>query len=124
MGEAYRLVTYIMAGFAVVYVALEIVLNLNEVDNDTSNIILFEAAKDKLFFIPFGLGAIMGHLFLGVKTDYFGLGDGLPVIILFSLAAIMTLIGFKVPFKKPVWFLSILLILGLFYGHLFWSMNF
>lgn len=124
MGEAYHTVTNIMAVFAALYVLLEIVLNLNEIEDDTSNIILLEASQGKLFFIPFALGAIMGHLFLGAETAIFNFGDSAPVIILFVLSAIMVVIGFTVAFKKSKAFLSVLLVLGLLYGHFLWSMNF
>jgi len=122
--EAYRIVRNIMIGFAAFYVVFEVLLNLNELENDTSNVILFEAAKDRLFFIPFALGAIMGHLFLGTTNELFYIGDGWPVIILFAVSAIMTLIGFKVKFEKTRFFFTILLLIGTAYGHFFWSMNF
>ncbi len=122
--EAYRIVRNIMIGFAAFYVLFEVALNLNELENDTSNIILFEAAKGKLFFIPFALGAIMGHLFLGTTNEFFYIGDGWPVIILFAISGIMTLIGFKFKFLKTRLFFTILLLIGVAYGHYFWSMNF
>ena len=122
--EAYRVVRNIMIGFAIFYVLFEVALNLNELEDDTSNIILFEAAKDKLFFIPFALGAIMGHLFLGTTNQLFYIGDGWPVITLFLLSGIMTLIGFKWKFEKTRLFFTVLLVLGVAYGHFFWSLNF
>ena len=122
--EAYRIVRNIMIGFAAFYVLFEVALNLNELENDTSNIILFEAAKDKLFFIPFALGTIMGHLFLGTNNPTFYIGDGWPVVLLFILCGIMTLIGFKVKFEKTRAFFTFLLLVGVAYGHFFWSMNF
>lgn len=124
MGEAYHTVTNIMAVFAALYVLLEIVLNLNEIEDDTSNIILLEASQGKLFFIPFALGAIMGHLFLGTEKPIIDIGDSTPVVVLFALSALMVIIGFTVPFKKSKAFLSALLVLGLLYGHFVWSMNF
>jgi len=42
--EAYRIVRNIMIGFAAFYVLFEVMLNLNELENDTSNEILFEYA--------------------------------------------------------------------------------
>ena len=122
--EAYAVVRNIMIVFAVCYLVFEIILNLNDIDDDTSNIILLDASKDKLFFIPFALGAIVGHLFLGTENEFFYIGDLPPVLILFGLAIVATIIGYKVPFKKTLLFLSVLLILGILFGHLFWSMNF
>lgn len=122
--EAYRIVRNIMIGFAIFYVLFEVLLNINELENDTSNIILYEAAKDKLFFIPFALGAIMGHLFLGTNDSLFFIGEGLPVILLFAISGLMTLVGYKVKFEKTRLFFTLLLFLGVAYGHFFWSLNF
>jgi hypothetical protein len=122
--EAYRIVRNIMIGFAAFYVLFEVMLNLNELENDTSNEILFEAAKDKLFFIPFALGAIMGHLFLGTTNTLFNMGSAWPVVILFTVSGIMTLIGYKVKFEKTRFFFTVLLLAGVTYGHFVWSMNF
>ncbi|OQD43386.1 hypothetical protein [Croceivirga radicis] len=122
--EAYRWVRNIMIGFAIFYLVFEIALNLNELEDDTSNILLFEASKNQFFFIPFVLGAILGHLFIGTTDKRFYIGDGWPVYLLFGMAAVSVLIGYKVPFKKPLWFMSLLLVLGVFYGHFLWSLNF
>lgn len=122
--DTYRLVGYIMLGFAILYVIFEVALNLNELENDTSNIILFEAAKGKLFFIPFVMGTLMGHLFLGTKNRTFYIGDDWPVYIVFGTSALMILIGHFWKFEKTRQFFTILLVLGVAYGHFFWSMNF
>ena len=122
--EAYAIVRNIMIGFAIFYVLFEVALNINELENDTSNIILLEAAKDKLFFIPFALGAIMGHLFLGTTNKSFYIGDSWPVIALFGVSLFMTGIGFLWKFEKNRWFFTALLLAGVAFGHFFWSMNF
>ncbi|MEM9647889.1 MAG: hypothetical protein AAF969_05365 [Bacteroidota bacterium] len=125
MERTYEIVTGIMAAFAILYVLLEVFLNLNDIEEDTSNIILLQASQKRLYFIPFALGAILGHLFLGTTNTDFQLSDSIyPVIILFGFAALSIALTYFVNFKKPIWFLSLLLVLGLAYGHLFWSMNF
>lgn len=125
MDHPYHIVTTIMTVFAIVYVLMEIVLNLNDIKDDTSNIILLQASQKRLYFIPFALGAILAHLFLGAKCTDFQMSDSMyPVIILFGLAAISVGITYIKDFEKPIWFLSLLLLLGLLYGHLFWSMNY
>jgi hypothetical protein len=125
MEAQYALVVNIMIGFVVVYFVIEILLNLNDIDNDTSNMVLLEWSKGKFFFIPFALGAIAGHLFLGTSDSGFKLSNGMyPVLILFGLTIVMLVIGNKVNFVKTKFFLTVLLAVGLLYGHLFWSMNY
>lgn len=120
-----EIVTAIMLSFAFFYLLAEIVFNLNDIDNDTSNLIILEWSKDKLFFIPFALGAITGHLFLGTRNPVFKMESGMyPVFVLFGIAVIATVFGFTVKFKKSRLFLTGMLILGLLYGHFFWSMNY
>lgn len=121
----YALVVDIMIGLAVAYFVLEVLLNLNDIDNDTSNLLLYEWSKGKFFFIPFALGAIAGHLFLGTKDTMFKMSSGMyPVLILFGAVIVMVVIGYRVKFEKSKLFLTILLAVGLVYGHLFWSMNY
>jgi len=120
-----EIVTAVMLSFAFFYLLAEIVFNLNDIDNDTSNLIILEWSQDKLFFIPFALGAVAGHLFLGTRNPDFKMSSGLyPVFILFGIAIVATIIGFTVKFKKTKLFLTVLLVLGLLYGHFFWSMNY
>lgn len=121
----YSLVVDIMIGLAIAYFVLEVLLNLNDIDNDTSNLLLYEWSKGKFFFIPFALGAIAGHLFLGTTDTSFKMSNGMyPVLILFGAVIVMLVIGYKVKFEKSKLLLTILLAVGLVYGHLFWSMNY
>lgn len=118
-----------MAVFAVVYFLFEIFLNVNDVDDDTSNIILFRwTRKNKLIFIPFALGAIGGHLFLGTGDDRFRLENGImPVVYLGVICILLLIIGkFVLPKKMDTrkWLMSLLLLLGFAYGHFIWSMNY
>ena len=121
----YSLVVDIMIGLAIAYFVLEVLLNLNDIDNDTSNLLLYEWSKGKFFFIPFALGAIAGHLFLGTTDTSFKMSNGMyPVLILFGAVIVMVVIGYKIKFEKSKLLLTILLAVGLVYGHLFWSMNY
>lgn len=121
----YSLVVDIMIGLAIAYFVLEVLLNLNDIDNDTSNLLLYEWSKGKFFFIPFAFGAIAGHLFLGTTDSSFKMTNGIyPVLILFGAVIVMVVIGYKVKFEKSKLLLTILLAVGLVYGHLFWSMNY
>jgi NhaP-type Na+/H+ or K+/H+ antiporter len=86
---------------------------------------LLEWSRGKAFIIPFILGAIGGHLFLATQDSTFKMSESMyPVLILFGIAIISFVIGYKVPFKNSNLFLSGLLILGVLYGHFFWSMNY
>ena len=123
--DTYRIVRRIMGGFGAAYIIMEVVLNLNDVKDDSSNIILLDWSKDKAIFIPFALGAIAGHLFLGTTNPAFELPHSMyPVLILAILCGIGFLLGFKRRFKRTSLFLSTLLLSGLLYGHLFWSMDY
>ncbi len=127
LGDYDKLVTYIMIGFAILYVAIEVLLNVNEAKEDTSNLILLRAAQKKFFFIPFALGAILGHLFLGTENSNYRMSNTMyPVLILFGAALLSIGLAYLLRFDKkvPIWALSILLGLGLLYGHLLWSMNY
>ncbi|EPR65685.1 hypothetical protein ADICYQ_5320 [Cyclobacterium qasimii M12-11B] len=114
-----------MIGLTVAYFIIEILLLLNDIDNDTTNVLLLEWSRGKSFFIPFALGAIAGHLFLGTSNVAFKMSNGMfPVLIIFGLTIIMVVIGFKVPFRKTKAFLTAILIVGVLFGHFFWSMNY
>jgi hypothetical protein len=52
------------------FVAFEVITNMNDVADDTTNIILYQATL-KMLFIPFAIGAIAGHLFLGTTSKIF-----------------------------------------------------
>ncbi|HYG02031.1 MAG TPA: hypothetical protein VD927_06265 [Chryseosolibacter sp.] len=123
--EPYEIVKSIMITFAIAYLLMEIVLNLNDVDNDTSNIILLQWSKGKLFIIPFALGAIGGHLFLGTRNPDFKMVNSIyPVLILFAIAVLSVAFSYVIKFEKSKFFLTSLLVLGILYGHFFWSMNY
>ncbi|GEO23563.1 hypothetical protein [Cyclobacterium qasimii] len=124
-GSQYTIVVSIMIGLTVAYFIIEILLLLNDIDNDTTNVLLLEWSRGKSFFIPFALGAIAGHLFLGTSNVAFKMSNGMfPVLIIFGLTIIMVVIGFKVPFRKTKAFLTAILIVGVLFGHFFWSMNY
>ena len=130
MEDAFLLVEYFLIFMGLIFVLFEIVLNLMDIGGETTNVFLYNWSKGKFFFIPFALGAIMGHLFLGTKWQIFeedlisGMdNDMLSVLVLAGLALVMILIGWLIPFNKSKLFLSIILVLGLLYGHFFWSMN-
>lgn len=123
--DTYTIVRWVMASFAAAYLLMEVLLNLNGVDNDTSNVILLQWAKGKLFFIPFALGAIGGHLFLGTTNPAFRLADSMyPVLILAGLCGISIVLSRWLRFERTTLFLTALLGAGLLYGHLFWSMDY
>jgi hypothetical protein len=44
---------------------------MNDVEDDTTNVILYQATLKRMLFIPFAIGAIAGHLFLGTTSKLF-----------------------------------------------------
>jgi len=129
MEKGLAIVEMIMVGFAVIYFLFEVYLNVNKIRDDTSNKILFDwTRKKRLIFIPFAIGAIGGHLFLGTSNDFFRFCNGLtPVVLLGAICVVLLIIGqFALRRDKDVSrpFMTLLLILGFIYGHLLWSMNY
>lgn len=129
MQETLKIVQIIMAVFAVVYFLFEVYLNVNDVDDDTSNIIIFRwTRKQKLIFLPFAFGAIGGHLFLGTSDPRFQIENGImPVVYLALICLVLLLVGrFVLSREKDTrkWLMSLLLLLGFAYGHFIWSMNY
>lgn len=121
----YEPVRTIMGVFAATFLLMEIVLNLNNVDNDTGNIILLEWSKGKMIFIPFALGAIGGHLFLGTTDPAFKFENVMyPVFLLAAICAAGAVLGHLLHFERSKLFLTATLLAGLLYGHLFWSMDY
>lgn len=122
--DTWTIVRYVMAGLAALYLIMEVLLNLNEVDNDTSNVILLEWSKGKLIFIPFALGAIGGHLFLGTTNPAFRFSESMYAVLLLAiLCGIGWWLGHRLRFERTPLFHTALLLAGLLYGHLFWSMD-
>ncbi len=126
-----KLVENVVIVIALVYVLFEVILNLNKIPGDTSNVLLYELMSKRFFSLSFGFGAVLGHLFLGADTDYFYAGYenhsfywALPVITLVVVLLVLTLVGMFRPYKKKRGFLVGLLLAGMLYGHFFWSMNF
>lgn len=126
----YQLVEYFLVFLFIFYVGFEVFLNLNQDKEDTTNVIMLQWSKGKFFFIPFALGAVVGHLFLGTNIDIIAplnlsgmLHSMFPVVLLFVLCGMMLFIGYKKAFTKSKTFLTVLLILGVLYGHLFWTMG-
>jgi hypothetical protein len=125
-----EIVQLIIILVGVIFVVFEVVMSLNEVENDTTNIILYEATKKRLLFIPFAIGAIAGHLFLGTSRKIFPDSKVLPpleneVLVILGMA-IVSLLLFLLSFKiktRNRFFLTALIVLGMLYGHFFWSMN-
>lgn len=130
MDGSYKLIEGLLIGIVLVFVVIEIALNFNDDQGDTSNVILYDWSCGKFFFIPFCLGAIGGHLFLGTSVPILQNviilnipSSELSVIILFIICGVMTLIGYNYSFPKTKLFISAILALGILYGHFFWSMN-
>ena len=124
----YAFVEGILAGVGITFIVIEVVLNLNDTKDDTTNVLLYQWSKKQFIFIPFVLGAIGGHLFLGstnpIWPAFYETLDGmLTVLVLFLVSLLFLAIGALFSFRRTKAFLTLMLFLGLFYGHYFWSMN-
>jgi hypothetical protein len=103
---------------------------MNDVEDDTTNIILYQATLKRLLFIPFGIGAIAGHLFLGTTCEIYPPYDILSplpnevlvILGMLLISGLLILFAKKIKTRSRV-FLTSLLVAGLLYGHFFWSMN-
>ena len=107
------------------FIAFEVITNMNDVEDDTTNIILYQATLKRMLFIPFAIGAIAGHLFLGTTSKIFPsyqIINPLDNELLVFISALLFLFSKKIITRSRE-FLTILLLVGLLYGHFFWSMN-
>jgi hypothetical protein len=123
------IVNMILVATGIIFVLIEIVMNLNGNEDDTSNVVIHKLIKyDKLIFIPFAIGAIVGHLFSGtyskslLQLHFPNYAELLAVGILFVFAFVLNRIGKKLKAISN-WLIHFLLITGILYGHFFWSMN-
>lgn len=107
-------------GFLILF---NIYLNFNRVENDTVNVILKNWAYKKYFFITFVWGVLGGHFFLGSSNPVFGSNWWIPVIVIIILIIGLIIIGKKTSIQPKVKrrYQFLLLLLGLMYGHFFWS---
>jgi len=118
----------ILVGIGVTFIMIEITLNLNDTEDDTTNVLLNNWSKQQYIFIPFAIGAIGGHLFLGstyaIWPVFYSTLDGLlTVLVLVVLSLMLLLVGIIFRFKRTKAFINAILLLGVLYGHYFWSMN-
>lgn len=107
-------------GFLILF---NIYLNFNRVENDTVNVILKNWAYKNYFFITFVWGVLGGHFFLGSSNPVFGSNWWIPVIVIIILIIGLIIIGKKASIQPKVKrrYQFLLLLLGLMYGHFFWS---
>lgn len=125
-----KIVEYFLIATGFIFVAFEIYLSMNDIDNDSSNIILYEATKKRLLFIPFAIGAITGHLFFGHSTEILPQtnliqsidNEFLVVLMLFIISLLLNIISKYIKTRSKL-FITFFLILGILYGHFFWSMK-
>ena len=117
------IVQYIVAGTIAFLVLCNIVLSLNEIENDTINYIIKKWAYGRYFFTTFAWGILGGHFFLGTKIPLFGDNWWLPVVLVVVILAALLIIGFKQKedFKMSARLQFLLLLMGVLYGHFFWS---
>ena len=116
-------VQYLVSGTIIFLVLCNVVLSFNDIQDDTINFIIKKWAYSKYFFLTFAWGILGGHFFLGTKIPLFGDNWWLPVVLVVLVLVILFFIGkkqddaFVMESKTQV----LLLVLGVLYGHFFWS---
>lgn len=129
IGQAYSIVAAITLALLTILVVIDLIMAFNDVPNDRLNYILHNESNHKGYFIPLLWGMVVGHLFLG---KYYTSEADLPitptaaVIVLAVINLLVIGIGYKFPLKSkyPTFVILTLLIVGVLYGHFFWSMNY
>ena len=116
-------VQYVVTGSIGFLILCNVLLSLNDVQDDTINHIIKQWAYSKNFFITFAWGILGGHFFLGTRLPIFGDNWWLPVVLVVVILLAMVIIGRK---QKDGFIMSpriqiLLLVLGVLYGHFFWS---
>ena len=109
-----------VVGFLILF---NVYLNFNKIENDTINVILKNWAYNKYFFITFFWGVLGGHFFLGSHQPVFGSNWWIPVVLVIIFVFFLIFLGRQldktVIMKRR--YQLLLLIIGVFYGHFFWS---
>lgn len=118
-----KTVEHIVLGIIGFLIFFNIYLNFNKIENDTVNVILKNWAYKEYFFITFIWGVLGGHFFLGSKTPVFGSNWWLPIVVVIILIIALFIIGKNVTILPKVKrrYQFMLLVIGLLYGHFFWS---
>lgn len=123
-------VEFFMVTMGLFFVLFEIYLHLRDVGGEGSNVWLYKWSQKECIFIPFAIGAIIGHLFLGTKVDILppevikDLDNSIFVVLaLAGICLLMLLVGVLSSFKRTQTVLVSLLVAGVLYGHFFWSMR-
>ncbi|APX99775.1 hypothetical protein CLV86_2044 [Lacinutrix venerupis] len=120
----YTLIVQIVIGITILFLILfNIYLYFNDVENDTVNFLIKRWAYHKYFFLTTAWGILGGHFFLGTEVPLLGPNAWLPVVLVVVLLIALLIIGLKQDkdfvMKRRIQLL--LLILGVIYGHFFWS---
>lgn len=120
----FTLTVQIVIGITIIFLMLfNIYLYFNDEKDDTVNFIIKKWAYHKYFFLPMAWGILGGHFFLGSQVPILGPNAWAPVILVVILLLAILIVGLKQPkgfvMKPRIQFL--LLIIGVLYGHFFWS---
>lgn len=118
------LIVQIVIAITIIFLMLfNMYLYFNDEKDDTVNFIIKKWAYNRYFFLPMAWGILGGHFFLGSQVPILGQNTWLPVVLVVVLLLAILFVGLKQPkdfvMKPSIQFL--LLIIGVLYGHFFWS---
>ncbi len=120
----FTLIVQIVVACTILFLILfNVVLYFNDIEKDTVNYLIKQWAYHKYFFLTTAWGILGGHFFLGSQVPLLGDNTWLPVVLVIVFLGALFLIGKKQDqgfiMKRRIQIL--LLLLGVLYGHFFWS---
>ena len=105
----------------VLIIVVDLVLNLNDVKEDTISEVLQNWAYSRFFVITWAWGVVAGHLFVARANPLFSSPSPILVLLGLTLAILVTGLLYKNIVTVPTQ--VILLILGTIAGHLLWPVS-
>ena len=119
----YKWVSVCLVGVLGIFIGLEILLSLNDVEGDNVNYNVYKWSSGKYYFVPFAWGLMAGHFFFGTSEPIVSSMTTMTVISA-GIALVLMLIGhfFKKGYTGPPWRV-LMLVFGILVGHFIWSMH-
>ena len=105
-----------------ILIIFDVYLYLNKTKGDTISTVLKNWVYGKFFFITYIWGVLAGHFFLGSNNSIFN-NSSWNLLIILEITLILLIFGMYFKVKINPGGQIILLLIGLFVGHFFWSLN-